>query len=1145
MSYISNKPFPPIVDTWSPAAIYGDNLKVYFNISAYADISSVRKDIVHVRITHQQTNKSIVNTENNNGYENLFCKMRTDEEGRYYILISHAKVNVEIDQIYKIQLRFLSAETDVSTTTLYSKMRQYEDYFSEWSNICLLKVISLPTLNLKQFQGVNNLSLAVLSTSSIHLLGELIFADSAETDVLQDYRVVLSLQHQQDDDYDIIVNTPTLYSVSANPNEINYIIKNEVKNHRYYLLQIFYTTTSGYMGKQEFKFWVEFDSRIRLPELSMNLSMNKEDGCVDIKITQEDESDLYNGYFILQRSSSKTNFTIWDDYRYFLIENTPINIDYTDRTVQSGILYKYQIIPLNNRGYRGVPVSFEEDGIIFVDFEHICLVASDDEQVNVKYDANIGSFQYVVVESKADTLGGKYPFIRRNGDTYYRQFDLEGTITHFNLPDNVKEHLAENVQINDSYTENDGTDYIDTFQEKKKKFVSQNDDDILQLYDNKYYNETNKAALSDYLVEKEYRDYVISFLYDNKIRLFKSPTEGNILIKLMNVTFTPNQQLDRRIWKFKATAYELNDCTYENICEYKIHDNGAGIFQDIEQKVDSFAHIGQIIIDRKATPNFIGSPLCTENLFELINEDVQEHAMHNFLSLSDVAMLRFTFYSPSETFYVYSNTSSENNTAVALSTYADWKNAQKSKSKNKVYTEKSLQLAQSGYKLTYETLGLNSEFLQRMAKEGIKRNELVQTLQCLGDVLAQNQNQIPPYVTQATTTEERRLRNSIMSQIKEILIGETDLVTKGLPLLLLEYSTNDELMFNDELISQCLQTDDELNITSAEALALTRANSEVEDFWERLIEVPVNTDRIDGFDSYWMVIRLICDISKIINKIGKTAYGAYSAEVLEETLESGMAQGYQITINGNDIIVAPHGNYEFADPDVPITEAEVHWTKTNDMKVVIDYIAQYRGYNANINEVTMKSLYRYYITGQYQITDQDIEGNHDLIQIIKDKYDTSVMQLQDGEMVKVYKPVSENGQLISRRIVAIPYVSLEGRPGQLFRYDVDNKTNVSFNSLIMGNSAEDSLHCLNTTGVFTLFDKNIDVTFFALTRGVFLPDYAGTIYHNYSDAMLGENLGMDCVESDIPASYFNTETTGAMHGTALLNYVVYVEEARY
>jgi len=49
--------------------------------------------------------------------------------------------------------------------------------------------------------------------------------------------------------------------------------------------------------------------------------------------------------------------------------------------------------------------------------------------LKLKYDFQISSYKTNISESKTDTIGSKYPYIRRNGNMYYRSFPITGTIT--------------------------------------------------------------------------------------------------------------------------------------------------------------------------------------------------------------------------------------------------------------------------------------------------------------------------------------------------------------------------------------------------------------------------------------------------------------------------------------------------------------------------------------------------------------------------------------------------------------------------------------------------------------------------------------------------------------------------------------------
>ena len=62
----------------------------------------------------------------------------------------------------------------------------------------------------------------------------------------------------------------------------------------------------------------------------------------------------------------------------------------------------------------------------------------------------------------------------------------------------------------------------------------------------------------------------MDFLHANTVKLFRSTTEGNILIRLMDISFTPNQTLGRMLYSFNATAYEIDDCSLLNFEKYGI-----------------------------------------------------------------------------------------------------------------------------------------------------------------------------------------------------------------------------------------------------------------------------------------------------------------------------------------------------------------------------------------------------------------------------------------------------------------------------------------------------------------------------------------------------------------------------------------------
>jgi hypothetical protein len=87
----------------------------------------------------------------------------------------------------------------------------------------------------------------------------------------------------------------------------------------------------------------------------------------------------------------------------------------------------------------------------------------------------------------------------------------------------------------------------------------------------KGYEEVDSNLTYDNIkVEREFRTAVFNWLENGEVKLFKSPTEGNYLVRIMNVSTTPNTTVSRMIYEFSATAYEVADCTFENFKEFNI-----------------------------------------------------------------------------------------------------------------------------------------------------------------------------------------------------------------------------------------------------------------------------------------------------------------------------------------------------------------------------------------------------------------------------------------------------------------------------------------------------------------------------------------------------------------------------------------------
>lgn len=143
----------------------------------------------------------------------------------------------------------------------------------------------------------------------------------------------------------------------------------------------------------------------------------------------------------------------------------------------------------------------------------------------LKFNTKITNLKYNYIDSITPTLGSAFPFIRRNGAQNYRTFTIESMIAF--EADEMKEFIK--------------LPPIDGVQDDYDKNL---------------------------LKQRVYRDAVLEFLHDGKVKLFRSAQEGDMIVRLSNISLTPNEQLDRNIWTFSAQATEVAAPTMENLAKY-------------------------------------------------------------------------------------------------------------------------------------------------------------------------------------------------------------------------------------------------------------------------------------------------------------------------------------------------------------------------------------------------------------------------------------------------------------------------------------------------------------------------------------------------------------------------------------------------
>lgn len=470
--------YPPVVDYSMPAFLATKkSINFYFTLPKLSIINSTIG--IQYKVVYQENNLTaledgeLISSKRNYVYDSTLKK--------YYVVIDNA--NWVSGKVYKVQIRF------------YYRVGE----MSEWSTVCYLKATSEPTLSILNQNDGN-----VQIVQSPLFYGSYNNVDSTEVEYKYRFKLMNNLQTETYQDSGEQIHL-------AGNSYDSWIFESLLNDFTSYSLVYSIITKNGYESSTSYQFVTSFAMLNDTVNFYVDGTNNYEKGSITLNIT----SDVgFTGNLILKRTSSKSNFLIWEDYKIFNILNETVNITYEDYLVESQVVYQYGIQRINTSGFRG---KLTQSSKITASYEDIFLVG-DDTELTIKFNSKIGNLKRNILETKQDTIGSKYPFILRNGDTNYFSFSLSGLISYYS-------------NANGCFNA------------------------ITPTEDNRTINLTDENAYS----ERIFREKVEEFLTNGNSKIFKSPTEGLKIISITGVSLTPQDKLGRMLYDFSSTAYEIAD----------------------------------------------------------------------------------------------------------------------------------------------------------------------------------------------------------------------------------------------------------------------------------------------------------------------------------------------------------------------------------------------------------------------------------------------------------------------------------------------------------------------------------------------------------------------------------------------------------
>lgn len=512
--------FAPQVQPIQPVFINesGGNLRINFSFSSYnkkTDISAILLTLINPNQSSSWGNNSMVSS-GSTGY--LYAPARSVSVDGNNAAISFSLTNFKNfvnNQYYQAQLflveKDISAPEDNIVTTNW--LNNNKDSISVGSQATLIRSIAKPNISLNRvtIEGTPQ-----KISSFPYLTGSI--ADPIET--LDNYYCKI----YNSDDLLLYTSATVLGNGRLISIPINYTLDSGTYKGKFY-----YTTVHGYSN------FINFSFGLLKPTVSLDYKITSLSFAqYGIKITYN-----ANASSSLQRMQEGSNF--WET-----IAEVPSGSSKTfyDYTATPGLKYQYRLINSSSVSNLSAFIQYELDDIIIIDKDLLFVVA---------YNPNISNIKKVTQESITNTLGGKYPIIRKNGDTAYTQFTLSGIVSG-EFPSDTTSGATDSTKRTGVLSIPSAENYILPKESNPLNIPS-----------------TTSDAKVRTAMETKIRQYIIDSLENGEIKIFKSPEEKSMIVYLSNLSFTPNKQLGRHIYDFSATVTEVCEYSIENLTKYGLN----------------------------------------------------------------------------------------------------------------------------------------------------------------------------------------------------------------------------------------------------------------------------------------------------------------------------------------------------------------------------------------------------------------------------------------------------------------------------------------------------------------------------------------------------------------------------------------------
>lgn len=435
---------------------------------------------------------------------------------------------LNIGEFYKVQIAYINTETSSNLATT--------DVVGYYSTVGIVKYTTLPIVKIEGMSSshinIHNYQYVGVYQQAKSESGILKYLDTTEKIYSSEFKLLDSENNIVKTSGEIIHDTSK--DIERYQSTETFSISSDLSlDMSYYLVYSVKTINGLEVSSPRYRVM----QRRRIPmalNVNFKASLDYENGAIKLFMVSP-KFQIASGSFLISRASSKDGYS-WENFKYFNLQSEdPEKRYFMDYTVEQGVTYRYSIQQFN---VNGVYSDREISNDIIADFEDLFLYDGD-RQLRVRFNPKVASFKKDLAETKTETIGSKYPFIFRNGKVNYKEFSISGLISY---------------RMNDT----------ETFGVLKDIGIT---NDIDSITSNHF---TNSLVSYNIAAERQFKLEVLEWLTNGEPKIFRSPSEGNYIVRLMNVSMSPTDTLGRMLHTFTCTAYEIAAFTYENLNAYNL-----------------------------------------------------------------------------------------------------------------------------------------------------------------------------------------------------------------------------------------------------------------------------------------------------------------------------------------------------------------------------------------------------------------------------------------------------------------------------------------------------------------------------------------------------------------------------------------------